>query len=144
MIGEEPYNVTIGIEPSITLTVLVTVPVFHELSTFVYSNTYVHAIPVFTVQLVGTEMIPLPSCASVRDAQYSRYSSPNHISMMLAPLSVSVGAVVSTTFTVLVALPVLLAWSVYVYTRVYAHNAQVFTLQVITVFVPLPSTLSVR
>lgn len=56
-------GVIIGIV-SRTITVLLTLHEFPELSIFLYSNRYVHAVQVVTEPLVGVEILPVPSTLS--------------------------------------------------------------------------------
>jgi len=61
-------TLAVGFVVSTIFTVLVTVPVFHELSTLLYSKRYVPTSFGFTVHEVGEAINPDPSVISVRVA----------------------------------------------------------------------------
>ena len=81
-------------------------------------------VEVSTVPVVTAVMAP---DASVIVAPAAVYVSPNSVVAGFVPVTVITGAVVSTTFTVLVAVAVLLSLSVAVYVIVYEPTALVLT-----------------
>ena len=94
---------------STTFTVLVAVPTFPEASVAVYVSVYVPTVLVSTEPEVATLTSPEASDAV---APASVYEAPNSTVAGLSPVTVTTGAVVSTTFTVLVAVAVLPSRSV--------------------------------
>ena len=102
-------DVKTGAVVSVTLTVLVSVAVLPEASVEVYVIVYAPRVSASTVPDVSTVTSPE---ASVAVAPASVYEVPNSTVAGLSPKTVIVGAVVSTTLTVLVAVAVLPSRSV--------------------------------
>ena len=98
--GLVPVTVTTGSIVSTTFTVLVAVPVLPEASEALYVIVYVPTVEVSTVPLDVT--VP-----SVVVAPASVYVVPSSTLAGLVPVTVTTGSIVSTTFTVLFAYPVL-------------------------------------
>ena len=94
-------DVNTGFIVSVTLTVLVAVPALSEASVAVYVNVYSPTVSVSTVPEVTTSISPDKSVAV---APASVYVSPSSVVAGLSPVTVTSGAVVSTTLTVLVAM----------------------------------------
>ena len=110
-----PVTLTTGAVVSTTLTVLVAVPELLEASVEVYVNVYEPTVSVSTVPDVETVTDPDKSVAV---APASVYVPPNSTDTVELPVTLTTGAVVSTTLTVLVAVPVFPALSVAVYVMV--------------------------
>jgi hypothetical protein len=129
-------EVIIGAVVSTTFTVRVAVPVLPEASVAVYVRVYVPTTDVFTLPVVVTVSLPLAV------APESVYEAPSSTVIGLVPVTVTIGAVVSTTLTVLLAYPVLPELSVALYAIVYDPTVEVFTVPV-EVTVRVPSTASI-
>ena len=95
-----PVTVTTGAVVSTTFTVLVAVPELPDASVEVYVITYDPTVVVSTVPLATAVTAPE---ASVAVAPASVYVPPSSTVAGLSPVTVTTGAVVSTTLTVLVA-----------------------------------------
>ena len=117
-------DVNTGAVESVTFTVLVAVPTFPEASVDVYVIVYAPSVFVFTSPVVTTTTVPE---ASVAVAPASVYVPPNSTVAGLSPVTVTTGAVVSTTLTVLEAVAVLPSLSVAVYVIVYDPTVLVST-----------------
>ena len=96
--GLSPVTVTAGAVVSTTLTVLVLLAALPEASVEVYVSVYEPTVSVSTVPDVTTVTVP---DASVAVAPASVYVVPNSTVAGLSPVTVTTGAVVSTTLTVL-------------------------------------------
>ena len=119
---------------SSTLTVLVAVPALPEASVEVYVSVYEPTVSVSTVPDVTTVTVP---DASVAVAPASVYVLPNSTVAGLSPVTVTAGAVVSTTLTVLVAVWVFPDGSEAIYVNTYDPTAFAFTVPlVVTVIDP--------
>ena len=115
---------TTGAVVSTTLTVLVAVPALPEASVEVYVITYDPTVVVSTVPLATAVTAPE---ASVAVAPASVYVPPSSTVAGLSPVTVTTGAVVSTTLTVLVAVAVFPSKSVAEYVIVYVPTVDVST-----------------
>jgi len=110
-------EVITGAVVSTTFTVLVTgVASFPDASLAVYVMVYVPTVLVSTDPDESTVAVPE---ASDTVAPASEYNDPSSTVTVASPVSVITGDVVSTTFTVLVAIPVLPDESVAEYVTVY-------------------------
>ena len=107
--GLSPVTVTTGFVVSTTFTVLVAVPELPDASVDVYVSVYSPTVVVSTVPEVETVTSPE---ASVATAPTSVYEEPNSTVTGFKPATITTGAVVSTTLTVLVAVAVFISLSV--------------------------------
>ena len=134
MTGLVPVTVITGAVVSTTLTVLVAVDVLPEGSVPVYVIVYVPTTSVFTVPEEETATAP-PRSEPVAPA--SVYEAPNSTVAGLSPVTDMTGAVVSTTFTVLVVVPTFAQSSIAVYVSVYVPTTFVLTVPVTTTGSPV-------
>ena len=133
-------TVTAGAVVSTTLTVLVAVPAFPDGSVDVYVSVYSPTVSVSTLPVVTTVTTP---DRSVAVAPASLYVSPSSTVTGLVPVTVTVGAVVSTTFTVLVAVDVFPEGSVATYVRTYSPTASSFTVPLVVTVIDPDRSLAV-
>ena len=125
VISASPTNVIIGAVVSITFTTLFNDELLLALSVEVYVNVYTAT--TFTSTVPVTDTLTEPSTKSLAVAPWSLYSVPASSVIIALPFNVITGAVVSTTFTVLVNDDVFLDESETVYFNIYSPGIDVFT-----------------